>query len=527
MALNTRPLPLTQQRVPVAKAATKPPVPHGGTFWQMPVRTRQQFLRSHGFNVTLDGKPGPQTFSASWAWEHGINPQTWASKGVGWQQRLFQNYGPPHYVGRPHGESPLFGGISKAVKSALDGSKTGPIRRPSGGVDPNAPTSSTDGKVPSIRTTPAPGQDISVNPLDGMPMGGGSGISPTTGADLSSNDPMTYASAINEVQYGPQLAALMAQIKAQNQKAADAQASIASWYNVLGGDLANAQSSDDAAAAQALGDQDRATQGVLNVLGGNGAAAGSAATFGGIERANLEGEHLAQHAYDQRLGPAYRQQGIDDRRRQLMADRAASDSLSGNLASLLAQKSSDLVKGVYDARHQNLEDRIAQKNMETQDALLPYQIADAKLGIAGKKAGLKAGALQYDLDKLRLSAGLQQLAQSHGASGAVPKFGDMDPGQLSGLQNQLLGAVVDAHNPSKLAIDPIRVYNAWGNSLRGLSNGAWDPKTSTVVRTWRNNLLSSYLPQWNANHPNLRYSFKNGTLIRLPDLGKKKAPKKH
>lgn len=63
-----------------------------GSIWRLPVRQRQMILRRLGFNVKVDGKPGPQTAAAAWAYTQGHNSKWFNNKGRDWQLGVWNKH---------------------------------------------------------------------------------------------------------------------------------------------------------------------------------------------------------------------------------------------------------------------------------------------------------------------------------------------------------------------------------------------------------------------------------------------------
>jgi hypothetical protein len=366
--------------------------------------------------------------------------------------------------------------------------------------DPNSVAPA--GAAPPVTSTPTPGGVTRTPAAAASP-----GLN-VPGIDYQAQDPTAIANSQVNAQFDPQITSLaQALTQAQGQGTQD-QTDIKAWYDALQKDLGATTAADTQAQTDALASHDAGQQGILNVLGGNAGAANSAAAFGAIDRGALEKLGLSRQNYDSALAPAFTSQRNDAALGQLNKDRSAQQDLASQLAAARTAKGQAFGSALANAQDTNLKNSIAVTNAKAQLALLPYQVQDAQLGVQGKKADLKMAGLQYNAQKLKNAA----LGSS--ASGPVPSFSQLNPEQLTGLQNQLLSQAVDSKDPMKLAHNPADVYQAFGAALRSMSGGQWDPQTSATVNKWRNNLIASRLPSWNRSHPKQQYAFKNGVLVK-------------
>lgn len=63
-----------------------------GTIWKLTPIARQRLLKQLGYNVKLDGKAGPQTAAAAWAYAHGKDPKWYNNKGRDWQMAIWNQH---------------------------------------------------------------------------------------------------------------------------------------------------------------------------------------------------------------------------------------------------------------------------------------------------------------------------------------------------------------------------------------------------------------------------------------------------
>lgn len=367
--------------------------------------------------------------------------------------------------------------------------------------DPNAVTVPVGG--PSSYTDTSA---IDTSAID-MPTLASLGIS-MKGLNYKGMDPAKLATSMVNSQYNPQIVGLATELTNARNQGTQAQKDIKEWYAALASDLAATTQADKDAQTAVLADHDAGQQGILNVLGGNAGAANSAAAFGAINRGALEKIGLSRQDYDAALAPAFTSQRNDAALSQLNKDASAQEALLNQLTALRSAKGQAYAGAFSQAMDNNFKNQVASVNAKAQLAMLPAQVAQAKAGVATTNANLKMAGLQYNAQVLKN----QTLGDQ--ANGPVPKFGKLNPEQLTGLQNQLLSQAVDAHDPMKLAHNPADVYKAWKAALRGMSGGQWDTKTSGMVSSWVNNLLGSRLPQWNRTHPKQQYRFQNGVLVK-------------
>jgi hypothetical protein len=330
-------------------------------------------------------------------------------------------------------------------------------------------------------------------------------------ADYGNSDSMAEAQV--NAAYEPMLQDLARQMAQARAQADAAQASIGNWY---GGAISQAQGMIpglDAETSSLLAGTDAANAGAAAALGGGASdAAGSAAAFGAITRGELAKLGESAHSYASGMIPVLSLQGGDAKQRQAASDVSVMQDLAAQIADANYKKIADTLQAKQDGRSNSMKDKLALINAYSQLALLPGQLKGQNLDLLGKQSDLKSAAVSRQLDQLRLKLGLKNADTS---TGAVTPWGQLNPEQLASLRDDLVSKVVSKQNPSQLAVDPIYVYNQWGNALRGVSNGQWDPKTSAAVRSWRDNQLASYLPLWNKKHPKLKYSIRNGQLVRI------------
>lgn len=446
------------------------------------IRAQQQFLRSKGYDVKVDGVRGKFTNSA---WQSFQN----AGKAKNWNRFVKNHFGPKGQAARPSG-------------------------------NPGTPT-----PVAASPTRPAP-QAGKVAKGGGKPARTPSAAAKAAPASLSwgNFDPEKYARSAVEAEFGPQIAELTAAKQRIAAQGANAQTDIQGWYQDL---LKQADVGAQANLSQLtniLGGHDAAVQGAVGALGG-GQGAADVGVWGNIGRTELAAQGMAQGAHDNRMKTLLPLQGADSRLRVLRDFSEQGADMESKLAALRQAKGGAYSKALYEAQDLGQRNRIAQMNAEAQQALMPLEIQQAQQGITRGNQEIRQNNQQirlneqqakidYDLKRLQLESGLREL-NGQGQEAAVPNFRNLDPEQLSSLRSNLLSEVVSADNPSKLAVNPMAVYNAWGNTLRGISGSKWNAAKGGDVMQWRNNLLRTFLPAWNRAHPKKQYGFRNGKLVYL------------
>jgi hypothetical protein len=449
---------------------------------------QQRLLHSLGYDLGIDGTRGRITNSAWDAYKKGMKADRWN-----------------RFIQKQYAKTDSKGGGG--------GGKPAPVT----GADLLSAVAPAYAEPPAAAGTTMPD----------FPTLASLGIDPKllSGKGVGGMDPVKYAQALVNSEYGPQIASETRDRDAARVEAKQAQASIGKWFQQVMGE-ANAMSGKNTAALdQVMGQYNAGVKGATEALGG-GAAAGDAAAWGAIGGSNLAGMGQIQSSFLSQLPAVYALQGADAMSGQMSKDRQRIDAMNARLSDLTKARGQSYTKAIYEGLDQGQRSRIAEVNAQAQLAMLPLEYAKGIQGMtlagnADTRAGVAAGRdgalapLQYDIERLRLAAGIRDLNQVDKPEDAVPDWGKLDPGKLQGLRGELLSTVVSKSNPSALAVNPMRVYNAWGDTLRGLSGGEWNPKTDKGIRGWRDNMLRTFLPGWNASHPNKHYGFRNGKLVFL------------
>jgi hypothetical protein len=452
---------------------------------------QQKLLHSLGYGLGIDGVRGQITQSAWDAYKKGMSSSAW----------------------------------NRFIKKRFNKKDAKANQRGNAGAAP-APVTGADllDSVAPAYAEPAAGTGTT---LPQFPTLAQLGINPSLlgGKGTNGFDAIKYAQSLVNAEYGPQIAQETRSRDAAIQEQGAAQQSIGDWYKQVMGEAGAMAGKNTAALDQVMSQYNAGVKGAAEALGG-GPAAADAAAWGAIGGSQLGNMGQIQTSYLTQLPPAYALQGADSMRKQLASDRQRIDAMNARISDLTGARGESYTKAIFEGLDKAQRDRIAEVNMQAQMAMLPAEYAEKMQGMslraqdnarANSAAARDAAGAQigYDLDRLRLAAGIAELNQTDEAEDPVPAFGKLDPGKLQGLRSELLSTVVSKSNPSALAVNPMRVYNAWGNALRGLSGGEWNPASNPQIRSWRDNLLRSFLPGWNSSHPNKKYGFRNGKLVYL------------
>lgn len=261
------------------------------------LKATQSFLRAKGYNITLDGKWGPQTQSAIADWTSGVgkrNPQAWTAKN-----------------------NPL----------------SAPYARPSTSTDvtdtSSAPPGKTPGKMPPRDTTGAGGRV----PLPGFTPVDTSYISQMQGYDPNAAD------AQAGLQFDPQIQMTKLLQSRGVTDAAQHQKDITNWFGQVQAAQQTAAARDATAGDQAVKSTGDAVAGIIASLGGS--ANPGAATLGAQGDANTAMESQmaqAQNQYQNDLAPILKLQQASAAQNQTNVDANSQQALAQQLSSLLGQR---------------------------------------------------------------------------------------------------------------------------------------------------------------------------------------------
>lgn len=323
----------------------------------------QRFLRSKGYNLTVDGKLGPLTKSAILDWHRGVgrrNPQAWTRENV--------------KIDDPHRSN---SGASKnnQINQPADSSKT-PYRKDD--------------------SQPAAGKRTTTN------VGTGGGL-------LSNNaiNPKVLAQSMVDAKYGPILGEIMRQEKNLRTQGSVNLTDIENWYGQLDTNVAqrNKEAADfDAANLAAIEGVAPSAAGALGIAPGSEAATTVAA--GSDIAADMQRTiNQTQGDFASNLRNLFQAGGVAAKTNEQTRQTQALDELFGQRRDILAAKGSDFQSAYADALQLNqgmqseaLKNRLAIFNAQMAAQLAPLQLQSAGLDVEGQ--GLANIYKQLQIDNL-------------------------------------------------------------------------------------------------------------------------------
>ena len=330
------------------------------------VKAIQQFLRSKGYAISVDGIRGPQTDAAIAAYHHGITAKAWNARSV-------------HSTAKT----------------------------------PTRPTARTS---PTARTTPnaGPPRYTQVHPAAGgaNPQAAAAAASagiPATSGGMNMTEEQQAQAAINAI-YGPQEGDINAQIAAAQAAGAQNVANLGKWY----GDVVGTAKSIGDQTAQAdqglIAGQNQANTNLLNLFGGPGAngAAGEAAAFADINNAALAQNAQADQSFNANLQPIIQTQGTEAQNAAQQATAAQLADLHSKFSDLTAAKAQDYYKTLTDIHNTNVDAQQKQDAIDLANRLAAPKLAKANAD--AKLAGIKAKLAipEYNMKVSKLNADSQQ-----------------------------------------------------------------------------------------------------------------------
>jgi predicted negative regulator of RcsB-dependent stress response len=440
----------------------------------MTMREKQEFLKSLGYAIDIDGIFGPQT---SGAWKNYVKAKDPKKAAAYWSSNSK---------------------LSNAFSMPDSPTKT----TPAGNPVPDAGGSGSSGSSTTDAPKGTSGSAVRVKPVNLQ----------AQIAALMRNmvNPKQYMSMFDQ-QVNPAMEALQAEISRRETRGPSAiDDNLKQWYEQLIAKNNEGAGATSAAAERIMGAHNAGTQGVVNVLGGSASpAAASAGAYGATASGELGSLAMAQDAFESNSGKDLALQGLQER---LAARQEGTDALDdlrlkmielqGSTGQNKAQAWLDALK-LRDDQVGNIADLKSLQAMAAADAMAKGQ------GLTAGSLANKRSALQYDIDALKLALGMKNMKQ-----GAVTPWDQLDPGKLQGLRKELLGGAINDQN--QLLYDPMTTMNTWGSTLRGLSQGQWNPFNNPKIDRWRDDLLKSLIPGWNKTHKKNKWSFnKNGKLVRI------------
>jgi hypothetical protein len=248
------------------------------------VLAMQKFLRSKGYNIQVDGKMGPQTKAAMNAWTVG-GPKDPRITAAQWNM---------HQRG----------------EGSLAGRKQG----------------SLGGSTPSVQPLGG-GHHGHGHSGSGSGLGGIGG-----GADLQ-NIPTSYADSAANMQYGPQIADMLQQIKDAKGQGAQNIHDIGNWYGMVQTALKQARGEAAQSGQQAVNSDTALMKGLMASMGNDNAAAEIGAQ-GARATAMQQGANNNEQQYTADMAPIYQAMQAGAASRQLALNHQNESGLASKLNAL-------------------------------------------------------------------------------------------------------------------------------------------------------------------------------------------------
>lgn len=294
---------------------------------RMPLLMRQKYLNQHGYQVTVDGKHGPQTATAVKAFVKGI-------PGAYWTKIWNANHPQP-----------------------VPGTGTD--------VAPNAHPA-----LPYTPPTPAPAAGHAPPPPAPDPRINVPGV-----GNVNMINPTAYANSAMETKYGPAAAELVRQMAQAKADQGSHQTDIKNWFAQILGDQKTGAASNVAALGGILSGADKANVGLVNALGGSANAASSnVASLGTIGRNALEQLAAHQANFDDTQHTAIGQQGVEAANNEYAKGQKVRDDLASQMLNLNNQRGSDYTTTLQGAQQDRFKQQLAIHDAKVANAMLPGQL---------------------------------------------------------------------------------------------------------------------------------------------------------
>jgi hypothetical protein len=398
------------------------------------VRGIQQMLKNLGYDITVDGKFGPQTAAAL---------DNVAASGKG---KLTA------------GEQSLINGT--------DGAKANPIHTALGVDDWNqrfgqgaakvfpAPTKANINQLangtPNAQIPPQ--QSVNLNPLQ-------QALSSATGKPIPSSlanfgtmiDPSTAADYATE-QYGPQVSMAQFLVGRDPLQAKQNQKSIADWYSQVMDALGTATGRDQAASTAGVSSISNAAQAIAASLGGSANAGTPEVAAAGQNGVNtLAAMGTAQSQFNNDMAPILRAGQATSAQNQMNMDAVQEQQDRAQLAALQSQEGAAQATAGNQITQEN--NALAQSRNAAATGILQYnnglgqQTLQNLLGIDSLQGQLSLDGVKTNYDNA-LTA--QALARAGSLMGGKNSFGSTSSATLAKLAGAVLGAgsvngIVDAN----------------------------------------------------------------------------------
>ena len=292
-----------------------PVTPPAGTHDEASTRATQTFLKNKGYNIAVDGKWGPQTQSAALNWRNTRSPVTWNRSANATPSTLVPA------ASAAAASAPASAGVTANTAPPAALADVGAAARVPAAHSTGAPQA---GGLVVPGYTPIPLSEAN-RVGAAIPIGEVPGASPMDPNQVRSELAQAYAGKIQAIQ---NMLGTVAPDTAQHL------ADIHNWFGQVQGSLGTAQGQADAGGKEAAASIGKATEGIVNSLGGSanlgsgsvgaeGASqAGYASQLGQIESGFLGsmapilklaegGAATAEQARMQRIAMDYQNQLLD------------------------------------------------------------------------------------------------------------------------------------------------------------------------------------------------------------------------
>lgn len=398
---------------------------------------QQKLLRSMGFHVQMDGRNGPQTHSAVWAFVHGHNAGWYNNKGADWQQAVWNKFA-----------------VTGARPQAT--AHTTPVH-PNNSHPPQPSDAQASGPSPMERV---------INSALGASgkVGDGTGI----GTIL---DRAKAGASAAELGYGSTIRDLEKNIHLSPLQAAAHQRDIASWYTKLRSQMATG-AKDEASTADALiASQSGAGNAVAQSFGGAGQ--GDLTAAADAETGNLRALKLIGATSATNMDSAAGEAGISAGLRKASEDAALLSDYRTKLADATAQSG---------ATYEDAASKADQLNAQTQQQRYQNKIASQQARIAAIASGATLAIKQQTADAATARANAYTKAKATVAKlpkGSWAATTASDKGKVADAALQAASSMAAAgHTTAEIRRQIAALYASRGWSL---SNPAVQRAMSAVL----------------------------------------------
>jgi len=474
--------------------------PTQATFWSMTPRQRQTILKNLGYNVTVDGLPGPQTLDASKAYMAGVAPGVWNKR----------NLAPGGGTVTPRAPS-LGANTTGASPTSGDPSTRAGMGLPRGASQADIP-GYVPGNAPSIGVQ---------NTSPGSLMGDLEQLGYTN------IDPNKYAETIANLQYDGPINELVRQRALAESRGIGAQTSLTDWYNQLMQQKDLGIADREAAFKAGSTGLQAAGKGLMSAFGGGANdATGPMGSDVLNQVAGLTGINQAASNFDSRLGGIFSSQEADSKN----AARLQSEQEIQNLAQQLIQmrqdkgnaqgaalyqgyglnqqmmgNSIDMLGNIRNMDTQNFQNRLAAakfpqdwttqniqnqgaiQNMGVVGALAPAQIAQANANVDATTQQTAQARLDYRTTNAQFK---QWLAQHSGRGQIIDPTGNpLSAPQLNAFSDKIVKSLL---NPT--TGQPTVGSNAAFGQITSMIRGSGLNITQPAVQQFRQMVLRTLFP---------------------------------